>query len=125
LKKVHELYRECVRSEEYESGIQALSKMIAEGIETGTALSLRSHLYQLAGNHSQATQDLDRAIALKPESGALYHNRGSLRHTAKNYRLALADFCEAVLLAHAVGDDDLIDAAEHHFGAILEALRTP
>lgn len=98
--------------------------MILEDVEVHRALQLRSHLHYLAGNQVQAMLDLNQAIEQKPECGGLYYDRGVLHHHYSEYYPALKDFCEAVHLAQATGDDALIDAAEHHFIEILEKMRS-
>ena len=120
----HKIYSECVRNNNYDRGFKELDELINKGVDTHKALQLRSHLHYLVGNKDQAKCDLDEAIKLEPKSGGLYYDRGVLHHRFKEYYLALKDFCEAVNLAHTIGDDDLIDAAEHHFIEILEKMRS-
>ncbi|MDF7825058.1 hypothetical protein P4B35_13630 [Pontiellaceae bacterium B12227] len=122
--KAQKIYSECVSNEKYDRGFEELDGLIRDGVDIHSALQLRSHLHYLAGNKIQAKRDLDEAIELEPESGGLYYDRGVLHHHLKEYYLALRDFCEAVQLAQAMGDDDLIDAAEHHFIEILEQMRS-
>ena len=121
--KASKIYHASVRDERYAQGIQALSALIAEGVETATALQLRANLHVLVGDRGRAIQDLDQAIRLSPEQRGLYHDRGSLHRADGESRLALADLCEAAVLAHEAGDDDLIDAVEHHVLAVLEEMR--
>ena len=122
--KAQKIYSECVRSESYDRGFEELDRLIIEGVDTHRALQLRSHLHYLVGNKIQAKRDLDAAIELEPKSSGLYYDRGVLHHHTKEYYLALRDFCEAVNLAQATGDDNLIDAAEHYFIGILEKMRS-
>jgi tetratricopeptide (TPR) repeat protein len=118
-------YHECVAVREYARGIEAIGALIdGKGVGVHQELSLRSSLHSLAGDHARALADLDRAIEMAPGHGALYHDRGELHRRNGAYRLALRDYSEAVLLAHAAGDDGLIDAVEHFFIAILEDMRT-
>ena len=122
--KANKIYSQAVSSKNYNLGIEKLSEMIHEGVDTCSALSLRSHLHYLTANTIQAKRDLNDAIELEPKVRGLYYDRGILHHHMKEYYLALKDFCEAVNLAQIAGDDDLIDAAEHHFIEILEKMRS-
>lgn len=118
------IYHDAVRSEDYAPAIAALGALADRGGDAVRALSLRSHLRLLAGDAAGALGDLDRAVGLAPGSGALRYSRAEVHRAGGAHRPALADLCEAVLLAHAAGDDGLIDAAEHAFAAILEGLRS-
>lgn len=122
--KTYEVYSESINSGKYDQGIQALTEVIKENIEIEEALQLRSHLYHLTENFTQAKEDLDRAIAHNPNAKGCYYDRGSLHESTGEYYLALKDFSKAVHFAHQSGDDELIDAAEHHFVAILEKMRS-
>lgn len=121
--EIQAIYAESVAHEAYQQGIEALGALMLEGADVSSALQLRSHLQYLAGDHARAKRDLDEAIRLSPQAGGLYYDRGVLHHRSGAYYLALRDFCEAVFCAHAVGDDDLIDAAEHHVMEIFEKMR--
>lgn len=123
-KKAHQIYSECVSHGNYDCGIEELDRLILEGVDIQRSLQLRSHLHHLAGNPTQAMLDLNLAIEQDPESGGLYYDRGVLHQHQSAYHLALKDFCEAVHFASAAGDDDLIDAAEHHFIELLENMRS-
>ncbi|WP_435577877.1 hypothetical protein [Gilvibacter sp.] len=98
--------------------------MIQNGEDICSALSLRSHLHYLTANNDQAKHDLNAAIELDSQRRGLYYDRGVLHSHMKEYYLALKDFCEAVNLAQLAGDNDLIDAAEHHFIELLEKMRS-
>lgn len=122
--RTHRIYSDSIATKDFDGGIQALDTLIRDGIETQHALQFRSHLHFQAGNNAQAMRDLDNAIALGVKTGGLYYDRGVLHHHLGEHYLALRDFCEAVNLASAAGDDDLIDAAEHHFIEILDTMRS-
>ncbi|MDC7997988.1 hypothetical protein [Gilvibacter sediminis] len=123
-RKAQQVYSRAISSKDFYSGIQTLSEMIQNGEDPCSALSLRSHLHYLTANNDLAKRDLNDAISLEPESRGLYYDRGVLHSHMKEHYLALKDFCEAVNLAQMAGDNDLIDAAEHHFIELLENMRT-
>ncbi len=122
--KAQRIYSECVQTGNYEPSFDTLSALILKGDDVCRGLQLRSHLHYLAGNAGLAKSDLNEAISLAPSSAGLFYDRGSLHHHNNDYYLALRDFSDAVNLAHAVGDDDLIDAVEHHIIDILEKMRS-
>lgn len=124
LEHAYKIYSKSIQDENYEPAFSALNKLIREQADAARALQLRAHLYQLSGKNDLAKHDLDAALKLNPSSGGLYYDRGALLHLQGQYYAALQDFCEAVNCAQALGDDDLIDAAEHHFIEILDKMRS-
>lgn len=100
--------------EEYEQSMALLTKAVQENVDPAKAYGLRWHIHFLRGNYGLALRDLDHAILLNGNSANTFYNRGYLNRHMKRYGAALADFKQAMSLAKIHGDNDLVDAAEHH-----------
>jgi tetratricopeptide (TPR) repeat protein len=99
---------------EFDDVLELLAKSIEADENPARAYNLRWHIHYLRRDYAAAARDLDQAIAIEPGTRHAYYNRGVLRHHLGDYERALSDFYTAVKLAKASGDDDLVDAVEHH-----------
>ncbi len=111
-----------IQSGSYTKAIGDLSRTVALDPKNALAYSNRGFAYQQTGNYSQAIVDYSRALTLKPEKEAadyrrrypdaqldqiadeyqpffIYYNRGLSYLATGSYRLAIADFDQAVQLA--------------------------
>jgi tetratricopeptide (TPR) repeat protein len=122
-KKAHEIYQRSEFSAGVEVAISGLSELLKENEDDTVILSLRSNLYSRVGKKIEAKYDLNKAIKANPSGRGLYYDRGVINQSLGQLCEALSDFCEAVNLAYAVGDEDLIDAAEHHVIEVFEMMR--
>jgi len=71
------------------NGLQAKQKMAEELL--GQARSESA-----AGDNAMAIKDLDLVLALFPDTGVAYHERGAARSDLKQYKEAIADFDQAI-----------------------------
>ena len=91
-----------------------LNQIIEHNLQFARAYNLRAHIRYLRRDYLGAIEDANHAIDLEPLVGAYYYNRGYYREYLKNFAGALGDFRHAREFGIEQGDDDLVDAADHH-----------
>src|SRR5262249_53996012 len=98
----------------YDLAFALLNQLIEHNPQFARAYNLRAHIRYLRRDDLGAIEDANDAIDRAPHVGAYYYNRGSYREYLKDFAGALGDFRHARELGIEQGDDDLVEAADHH-----------
>jgi lipoprotein NlpI len=96
------LFARAVEPPETQAGLEARLKAATAAVEAKPedpdAYRLRAAIYSARDDHGSAVADLDRAIALTPDSAALYDERGSQQFMAGHIEDSIRDFDRAIAL---------------------------
>ena len=103
---------------EYDELLAIADRSRDDGTETGALLGLSWHVRLLRGDTEGALADLDRALLLDPDSARLHYNQGIALRRAGNSTAAVEAFRAAAALARSAGDEDTVDAVEHHLAEL-------
>src|SRR3954468_22542988 len=86
----------------HEPALEARLKAATAAVEARPkdpdAYRLRAAIHSARDDHASAIADLDRAIALAPDSAGLYDERGSQHFMAAHIEEAVRDFDRAITL---------------------------
>ena len=85
----------------HKDGIDICTKLITKFPNWHEPLDSRASYYERLGKYNKAITDLNRAVAIKPDSLYLYAQRGVLFQHLKKYDLAGRDFDRACDMAKA------------------------
>ncbi|MEM9999228.1 MAG: tetratricopeptide repeat protein [Bacteroidota bacterium] len=103
---------------EYDRVLELSDRARSEGATVLDAHSPAWHVRFLRRDFEGALRDLEQAIAIQPEAATHYYHLGLVRERLGDAEGARAAFLEARTWGEANGDDDLLDAVEHHLGPV-------
>jgi tetratricopeptide (TPR) repeat protein len=89
---------QALAAKDFPAAVGLYTQVLAQDAKNLEATYNRAVCWLTLGEHERALEGLNASIALAPDYGAAYLNRGSLRANSKDLPGALADFSRAVAL---------------------------
>ena len=122
IKEVWKLYQanELVQpdDETFDRALRLADEVIRDGVASAELHNTVWHIHYLRGEHDKALNHLEQALRLSPASSSIHYHLGLTRRARGELSAAIAAFTRARELADAAGDEDTVDAVEHHLAEL-------
>jgi tetratricopeptide (TPR) repeat protein len=99
---------------DYDRALAAAAQALDAGLANFALHNVTWHIRYLRQDYAGALEDLKRALALQPDAPQAHYHVGLVREHLGETELARGAFLRAQELAAAAGDEDLVDAIDHH-----------